>query len=55
MPTGGGQDQVFYINGRTITTNYTLAANASAMSTGPITINSNVTVTVASGARWVVI
>lgn len=53
--TGGGNDEIFIENGQTITTNYTIAATRNAMSTGPITVNSGVTVTVSSGARWVVL
>lgn len=53
--TGGGADNVFYENDQTVTTNYTIPATKNAMSTGPITINSGVTVTVSSGARYVVI
>ena len=53
--TGGGTDEIFIENGQTITTNYTIAATRKAMSTGPITVNSGVTVTVSSGARWVVL
>jgi len=53
--TGGGTDDVFYENAQTVTTNYTLTANKNAMSAGPITINSGVTVTVPSGASWVVV
>jgi hypothetical protein len=53
--TGGGADAVFVENGQTVTTNYTIPATKNAMSTGPITINSGVTVTVSSGARYVVI
>jgi hypothetical protein len=53
--TGGGSDQVFYENGQTVTTNYTLTSNTNAMSTGPLTINSGVSVTVPSGSRWVVL
>ena len=53
--TGGGNDAVFIENDQTVTTNYTIAATKNAMSTGPLTINSGVTVTVESGARWVVI
>jgi hypothetical protein len=53
--TGGGADTVFYENTKTVTTNYTLSSNNNAMSTGPITINSSVTVTIPSGARWVVL
>ena len=53
--TGGGSDQVFYENGQTVTTNYTLTSNTNAMSTGPITINSGVAVTVPTGGRLVII
>lgn len=53
--TGGGSDNVFYENGQTVTTNYTLTTNNNAMSTGPITISSGVTVTVPSGSRWVIL
>lgn len=53
--TGGSSDDIFYENGQTVTTNYTLTANKNAMSAGPITINSGVTVTVPSGASWVVV
>jgi hypothetical protein len=53
--TGGGSDEIFIENGQTVTTNYTIPSTKNAMSTGPITINSGVTVTVESGARYVVI
>ena len=53
--TGGGSDQVFYENGQTVTTNYELTANTNAMSAGPITINSSVTVTVPSGQNWIIV
>ena len=53
--TGGGSDQVFYENEQTVTTNYTISTNKSAMSAGPITINSGITVTVPTGSRWVVV
>jgi hypothetical protein len=54
-PMGGGTDGLFYENGQTMTTNYTIPSTKNAMSTGPITINSGVTLTVESGARYVVI
>ena len=54
-PVGGGSNAVFYENDQTVTANYTIPANKNAMSTGPITVNSGVTVTVSSGARYVVI
>jgi hypothetical protein len=53
--TGGGSDDIFIQNGQTVTTNYTITASKNAMSTGPITINSSITVTVPSGSRWVVL
>lgn len=53
--TGGGSDAVFVENDQTVTTDYTIPASKNAMSTGTITINSGVTVTVSSGARYVVI
>lgn len=59
--TGGGTDQIFHENGTTVTTNYTVGTTlgdtgaCNAMSAGPITVNSGVTVTVNSGSRWVII
>ena len=53
--TGGGSDAVFVENDKVVTANYTIPATKNAMSTGPVTINSDVTVTVSSGARYVVI
>jgi hypothetical protein len=53
--TGGSSDDIFYENGQTVTTNYTLSTGKNAMSAGPISINSGVTVTVPSGASWVVV
>ena len=52
---GGGSDAVFVENDNVVTASYTIPANKNAMSTGPITINSGVTVTVSTGARYVVI
>jgi hypothetical protein len=53
--TGGGSDEVFVQNGQNVTTSYTLPGTKNASSTGPITIDSGVTVTVSSGSRWVVL
>jgi hypothetical protein len=53
--TGAGGDQVFYENELNVTTSYTLTTNRNAMSTGPITIDSGVVVTVPSGQRWVIL
>ena len=53
--TGGGADEIFVENGQNVTVNYTIPSTRNAMSTGPITVDSGVVVTVSSGSRWVVI
>ena len=53
--TGGGSDEIFIENGQTVTTNYTLTTGKNAISAGPITINSGVTVTIPSGQVWTVV
>lgn len=53
--TGGGSDEIFYENGQTVTTNYTLTSGKNAMSAGPITINNGITVTVPSGSSWSIV
>jgi len=53
--TGGGSDAVFYLNGQTVTTSYTISANQNAMSAGPITIDAGATVTVPAGTTWTVV
>jgi hypothetical protein len=44
-----------FVNSQTVSTNYTIAAGNSGTSSGPMTVNNNIAVTVASGARWVVL
>ena len=44
-----------YEMANTISANYTIGSGNNAVSAGPITINSGVTVTVPTGSRWVVI
>jgi hypothetical protein len=53
--TGGGGDEVFVENARTVTTNYTLSTGKSAESVGPITVNSGIVVTIPSDERWVIL
>ena len=53
--TGGGSDEVFYENGQTVTTNYTITNGKNAMAAGPITINSGVTVTVGAGETLTIV
>lgn len=53
--TGGGTDQIFWLNGQTVTTSYSVPFQRNAMTAGPITINDGVTITVLSGSRWVIL
>ena len=53
--TGGGGDEIFVENGQNVTTSYSIPSGKNAMSTGPITINGGVTVTIPAGSRWVVL
>jgi len=43
------------VNSATVSANYTLATGDNAVSAGPVTISSGVTVTVSSGSIWVVV
>jgi len=52
--TGGGTDQVFYLNGQTVNTSYSIPAGQNAGSFGPITVASGAVVTVPSGSTWTV-
>lgn len=53
--SGGGSDKVFYENDRTVTTNYTISTNKNAISGGPVTINSGVTVTIPANSVWTIV
>ena len=46
---------VFYENAQTVSENHTVGSTRNAMSAGPVTIQSGVTVTVETGGRWVVV
>lgn len=48
-------DSGFYLNNQTIGTSRTIPTGYSAMSAGPVYVQSGITVTVASGARWAVV
>jgi len=55
---GGGSNITAYglwENASVISANYTIGSGNNATSSGPITINSSITVTVPSGSRWVVL
>jgi hypothetical protein len=53
--TGGGSDDVFMENGQTVTSNYTITTSKNALSAGPITVNSGVSVTIPSGSVWTIV
>ena len=53
--TGGMSVAGIIANVLTISTSFSIPSGYSAMSTGPITIASGVTVTVPSGSKWVVL
>lgn len=53
--TGGGADDVFYENAQLVTQNYTLSTGKNAMSAGPITIQSGVSVVIPADASWVIV
>jgi hypothetical protein len=42
------------MNSSTVSSSYTVAAGNNASSTGPITVNNGVVVTISSGSRWVI-
>ena len=54
-PTGGGTDKVFFENEQSVDTDYTLTAANNAVSAGPCTVASGVTVTIPTGAAWVIV
>jgi hypothetical protein len=45
---------VFYLNGQTVNTSYSIPAGQNAGSFGPITVASGAVVTVPSGSTWTV-
>ena len=54
---GGGTvaDDCIYENSQTISSNYSITSGKNAMSAGPITIASGVTVTVTSGSTYTIV
>lgn len=52
--TGGGADQVFYLNDQTINNDYTIPAGQNAHSAGPITIANGKAVTISDGSVWTI-
>ncbi len=53
--TGGGADQIFNLNGQTVTVDYTIPTGFNASTVGPLTIASGITVTVPDNSNWVIL
>jgi len=54
-PVNPLKNDIFYENGQNVTVDYTLTAGKNAMSSGPITVDDGITVTVPDGANWSVV
>lgn len=52
--TGGAGNNVFFENDQAVTVDYTITVGKNAMSAGPITINTGITVTIPTGSNWVI-
>ena len=55
MPVGSGTNRAFYVNDKTINYNYTIPTGKNAMTAGPVTVASGITVTVPVGSYWTVV
>jgi hypothetical protein len=53
--TGGGADQIFNLNGQTVTVDYTIPTGFNASTVGPLTIAEGITVTVPDNSNWVIL
>ena len=53
--TGGGTDQIFWNNGQTVNTSYSIPASTNSGSFGPIVISSSATITIPSSSSWTVV
>jgi hypothetical protein len=53
--TGGGADNVFLETSNTVTSDYTITTNKNAVTAGPVTVNSGITVTIPTGSVWTIV
>ena len=53
--TGGGSDTWALEHDNTITTSYAIGSGKNVISAGPITVNTNATITVPSGSTWTIV
>jgi hypothetical protein len=55
VQSGNSVTESMYEMSNTIASNYTIATGNNAMSAGPITVNTGITVTVPGGSTWVIV
>ena len=55
IATGGSTDDIFWGNGQTITTDFTIPNGKNAGTFGPVTVSDGATVTVGDGETWTVV
>ena len=55
LTSASANDGIFWENDQAVSSDYTINNNKNAMSAGPITINSGVTVTVGTGENWTIV
>ena len=53
--SAGAADSVFWENAQTVSSDYTITASTNALTLGHLMINSGITVTIPSGARWYIL
>jgi hypothetical protein len=53
--SGGGTDRIFWNNGQTVNSDYTIPDGFNSGSFGPITVASGITVTVPASSTWTVV
>jgi len=53
--TGAGTDAIFFLNGQTVNTSYTIPTLQNAGTFGPVTIDVGVAVTIPSGSVWTIV
>lgn len=55
VPTGGGSDRMFFENDQQVWSDYDIPTNRNASSTGPVSVNSGVTISVPLGSSWSIV
>jgi len=53
--TGGGTDAIFWNNGQTVNTSYSIPASTNAGTFGPVSVSSSAVVTIPSSSTWTIV